>query len=270
MQLSIIVVCFRAGNKLIETLDSIRTQSYRDYEVVIKDANSKDGTIEKAKEWLANYPKFAEKINIYLDADKGIYDGMNQAVTKASGDFVYFLNCGDLFTEDTCLATFMKEVATSKNSIYYGDVFDKIREAKVASVPQINSFACFRNVPCHQTCVYSRDLFEKRAYDLQYKVRADYEHFLWSYFTEKASITHIPVALAIYEGGGFSETVENRKRSAAEHKKITKEYIPALPLFGFRCLMILSLQPLRTAIAESKTLGGIYQKIKATLYGRRA
>lgn len=84
------------------------------------------------------------------------------------------------------------------------------------SAPRMNDFACYRNVPCHQVCFYDAGLFAERGYDTDFRVRADYEHFLYCIYDRKAEAVYMPVTVAFYEGGGFSETRENRKRSALE------------------------------------------------------
>ena len=121
-------------------------------------------------------------------------------------------------------------------------------------------------MPCHQVCFYDYRLFEKRAYDLKYKVRADYEHFLYSIYEKSAAGISMPVMVVSYEGGGFSETKENRKRSAMEHKEITTKYLGKGKVFKYRCIMWLTLAPLRTMIAESPALSGGYNAIKNTIY----
>jgi hypothetical protein len=85
---------------------------------------------------------------------------------------------------------------------------------------------------------------------------------------EKVRPQYIPVVLASYEGGGFSETAENKKRSAAEHKEITALYMSAFQRFKYRAILIVTLQPIRTKIAENPKMSGFYNKIKNMLYRR--
>ena len=155
-----------------------------------------------------------------------------------------------------------------QGKLFYGNVYDAIRESVVQSNPKMDAFACYRHVPCHQSCVYHRSLFAERGYEPKYRVRADYEHFLWCFFVKKEQPQYVPVTLALYEGGGFSETKENRIRSANEHKEIVAKYMTKSQLFKYKAIMLLSLQPLRTAMAESKTFGSIYQALKKILYKR--
>ena len=70
-----------------------------------------------------------------------------------------------------------------------------------------------QNVPCHQVCFYNVRLFAERGYDVKYRVRADYEHFLYCIYDRKAEAVYVEMIVADYEGGGFSETRENRRIS---------------------------------------------------------
>lgn len=268
---SIIVVSLNAGEKLAETIESIRKQSYTDYEVVVKDGGSKDGSVDKLREQMSAYePEMQHRIRIIEEKDHSIYDGMNQAVAKTCGKYLYFLNCGDNFHDEDALANAAEHIEKdgAKAKLYYGDVYDVLRESIVPSNPKIDEFACYRYIPCHQACIYDRELFQKRGYEPKYRVRADYEHFLYCFFVEKIRPLYIPVVLASYEGGGFSETAENKKRSAAEHKEITALYMSAFQRFKYRAILIVTLQPLRTKIAENPKLSGFYNKIKNMLYRR--
>lgn len=101
MKFTIVVVCYNAGEKLKETVTSILDQSMTDYEVVIKDGMSTDGSIE-ALETLVTERGARERVKIIREKDQGIYDAMNAAIRHASGEYYLFLNCGDLFMMKTC------------------------------------------------------------------------------------------------------------------------------------------------------------------------
>lgn len=282
---SIVVVALNPGERLEKTLKSIENQTFKDYEVILKDGGSTDGSLEKLRQ--QGYFENKNQIVIQQKKDKSIYDGMNQAVSLVKGYYVLFLNCGDYFYSDTVLAEvaefirsenknsildsineklFAIEAAEQEIKIFYGNQYNRQQDAIVYSAPQINDFTCYRNVPCHQVCFYDFRLFEKRAYELKYKVRADYEHFLYSIYEENAKGVSMPIIIASYEGGGFSETKENRKQSAVEHKEITNKYLGKTKVWKYRVIMWLTLAPLRTMIAESPALAGVYNGMKNFIY----
>ena len=265
---SIVVVSLNPGERLRSTLDSIQKQTFTDYEVILKDGGSKDGSLQRLVD--CGYFENKKQIKIIEKKDKSIYDGMNQAVSEVNGRYVQFLNCGDYFYSDTVLAEVAKYIAEDGKQcslkIYYGNQYNQVQDTIIYSSPKINDFTCYRNVPCHQVCFYDCRLFENRAYDLQYKVRADYEHFLYSIYEEKAEGVSMPIIIASYEGGGFSETKENRKKSAKEHAVITKKYLGVAKSFKYRLIMWITLAPIRTRIAENPALSGMYNGVKTGIY----
>lgn len=264
MTFSIIVVCLNAGEKLHKTIDSILQQTEQDYEIVVKDGGSRDNSLQQLPT--------DERIHIYEEKDMGIYDAMNQAVCHAAGDYIFFLNCGDYFYDAGVLEQVKAQIMAAgktEKAIFYGNICENLTGAMVASNPVINDFACYRNVPCHQACFYDRSLFDKRGFSLNYRVRADYEHFLWCFY-EAGAVTHyMPITVALYEGGGFSETKENEKLSVREHREIVAKYMPPAKVRKYRWIMCLSLAGVRTKIARNPVTAKLYNEIKKRWYGQR-
>jgi len=263
---SIIIVCLNSGQRLYDTIDSILEQTYPNYEVIIKDGGSKDGSVKALAERYTD-----ARLHVYTKKDSGIYDAMNQAVALAKGTYFLFLNTGDSFYQANVLEKITTEIKRLQKEghqadIVYGNLYHKAQETVIYASPEINDFTCYRNVPCHQTCFYHRTMFDMRAYRPEYTVRADYEHFLWCFYERKAEILYVPVVVASYEGGGYSETQENRKRSARQHREIVVHYLGKKKADRYRLLLLLTLAPLRSAIAENRYLSGIYNRIKRIVY----
>ena len=278
---SIIVVSLNAGKEVKNTLDSILGQTYSDYEIILKDGGSTDESIVNLDK--EEYFERNSCIKLITKKDKGIYDAMNQAVEEARGEYLIFLNCGDYFFDDQVLektAIKMKEAVVSKLSqkeveegkntqIFYGNQWNRKQNTSVISSPQIGKFTLYRNVPCHQVCFYHRDLFSERGYDLTYKVRADYEHFLYSVIKKNAECYYLDEMIASYEGGGYSETKENKIISGKEHKEVTNKYLGKGLCFVYRFILILTLAPLRSKINENPRLSAGYNRIKGLIYRRK-
>lgn len=288
---SIIVVTLNSGTKLNQTLDSILAQSYAQYEILVKDGGSTDGSIHGSE---SLPPMRADaRIRLIEKPDRGIYDAMNQAAEYVTGDLVLYLNCGDILCDEKVLertAAFVQQTgslaqrtdsyaqqtadlgtagAVHSDCVFYGDTYGSRNKVKIAAPGHIDGFACYRNIPCHQSCFYAAALIREKPYDLQYRIRADYDHFLWCFYRRKARMHYLGFAVADYEGGGFSERKENRKRDREEHRRITQTYIPGPELFRYRLIMALSLAGLRSRLADSSRFSGIYHKLKSAIYGRR-
>lgn len=278
MTFSIIVVCCNAGEKLQKTIASIREQTENDYEIIVQDGLSADGSVERLSAGM--------DLKLFREQDEGIYDAMNRAVSHAAGKYLFFLNCGDYFADETVLAQVKREIEKSDRTIFrddvpgrgkekrrpprifYGSIKERTTGAYVMSNPVIDDFACYRNVPCHQACFYDRRLLVKRGFRTCYRVRADYEHFLWCYYRAHADMVYMPLTVASYEGAGFSENGENQKRSAVEHAHIVKKYMSRGQIITYRMILILTLAPLRTFLSKNGVTAAVYQKIKAGIYGK--
>lgn len=272
MKFSVITVCLNPGEKLALTLESILRQSYPDVEIILKDGGSTDGSIEGwRKENGAG--SGAEKVKIFAEKDRGIYDAMNQAVAHVSGDFLLFLNCGDTFADEKVLEQTAKVLEEEKNAgtnmdrlVLYGDTCSGKNGVVIASAPHITGFTCYRNIPCHQSCFYSAALCREKPYDQQYRIRADYDHFLWCFYRAKAKMRHMGFPVGAYEGGGFSENKKNRELDKREHSRITAAYMGKGELFRYRFIMLCTLAPLRSAMAESRVFSGVYHRLKEKIY----
>ena len=103
---SIIVVSLNTKNKFLKTIRSIEKQKYKNYEIIIVDGKSKDGTIDIIKKFKK------KKIKFIIEKDKGIYDAMNKGVKISSGKWIIFLNSGDIFNNFNVL----KKISQKKNS----------------------------------------------------------------------------------------------------------------------------------------------------------
>ena len=272
MRFSILVVCLNAGEKLQRTVESIIRQTCTDYEIVIKDG----GSVDESLNLLPDDPR----ITVVRKKDSGIYDAMNQAVLEAQGEYVYFLNCGDVFHEETVLQTISDEIDRKNRQdgdsnqrdggktpdIIYGNIYDMLTRSMVSSNPSMDAFGCYRNVPCHQACFYKKQLVSEHPFSLAYQVRADYEQFLWCFFKARAALLYVPVLIADYEGGGFSESKSNLKKSALEHKKIVGTYMTKEQLIKYKAIMILTLAGFRTYLSHHPVWGKLYNDLKKKLY----
>ena len=260
MKISVIVVTLNAGSELAATIDSIIAQDFTDIEIVVKDGGSTDGSVERL-------PKDSG-IRVVVKPDKGIYDAMNQALNIATGDFCMFLNCGDYLYDRHALSDMAAHLG-SGNMVVYGDIYDRISGARISSNPSIDEFALYRNVPCHQACIYDRKMLLAHPFEDKYIVRADYEQFLWCYYIARSTFVYVPRVVSSYQGGGFSETRENRRTSAREHKEITATYMSPKAIRKYRRRLMLTLAPLRTLIARTPVIGKFYNRIKTGIYDKR-
>lgn len=261
MKFTIITVSYNAGEKLLQTVENVLQQTFQDYEILIKDGLSQDGSADAIKE--------DERIRLIRCKDSSIYDAMNQAVSMARGQYVIFMNCGDFFYSQTVL----EEVAAvidkePSGKIFYGDAY--FRKAKqIFHMPgKITKYVCFSHIPNHQSCIFDRSLWDKKGFSTEYKIRADYEFFLRQVLAEGITPVYTGVVVADYEGGGYSETKENRARDKEEHLQIASKYLGKKTVAGYRFWLAITLQPLRKWIASESPFSGAYDSLKRLIYRR--
>ncbi len=171
---SIITVTYNAALHLLPTLESVKCQSYKDFEYIIMDGASKDNTIEIASN------SGIEPIKIVSEPDKGLYDAMNKAMDMARGEYLIFLNAGDSFASGDSLHEIADTAKRTHADIIYGqtDLVNSdgaIVGARHLSAPLNLVFESFKNgmVVCHQAFVARRKI--AHHYDLKYRFSADYE-----------------------------------------------------------------------------------------------
>ncbi len=116
MQLSIITITYNAEQFLERTIQSILGQTDQDFEYIIVDGKSKDGTLRIAE-------KHKNRVNkLISEPDKGLYDAMNKGLKTASGNFVWFMNAGDEINDNQAVEKIYKAIS-DKTDVLYGDTF---------------------------------------------------------------------------------------------------------------------------------------------------
>lgn len=226
-KVSIITVTYNAGDLLLNTLNSIKSQTYENVEYVIVDGKSTDNTIGIIKK----NEKFISKW--ISETDKGLYDAMNKGVELATGDYIWFINAGDeIYSKDTLEKVF----AGSKDAdAYYGDVQYIDEEGKnlgtriLKKPPKTLSWEDFKNgmVVSHQSIILKRKFAAK--YNLDYKYCADLDWMIRS-LKKCKTIVNTNLILSKFLIGGYSK--ENIIPSNKERFKIlTKHFsLPAVLL----------------------------------------
>jgi hypothetical protein len=175
------------------------------------------------------------------------------------------MSCGDSFYDENVLknaAAYMSDKPDSM--IYYGDAYFASAKEIISQPKEITESICYRHMPNHQSCFFARSLWEGDGLDTKYKIRADYDFFLRCYFEKNIRPAYLGITVASYEGGGFSES--DKKLDKAEHREIVVKYMGEKKANHYRRIMILTLQPLRTWIAQKSIFAGAYNSIKKKVY----
>lgn len=258
IKFSILVVTLNAEKEIVETLDSIRMQSYKNYEVIIKDGMSKDNTLKS----IPDDPRF----KIYSKKDCSVYDGMNQAIDYATGEFILFLNAGDAFFNSSVLEEINKFIILNNITgacVLYGD-YSRGKNSVQYQKRKLNDFFLYRKPLCHQSILYHKSLLQNYKYDTSYKISADHELTL-RLWKDNIPFIHTEQVICQYIGGGLSETENGRKLAIREKREALLKYYSRTEIIEYDLIMKLSFKRIREWILSPNSpafLRNLYRIIR--------
>jgi len=223
MLISVISINYNNNAGLKRTIESVSEQSFKDYEYIIIDGNSNDGSknvIDKHK----------NSINYWIsEEDSGIYNAMNKGIKASNGNYLLFLNSGDTLND----ADTLKEVSDylkSNMDIYYGNlelIYEEHREIKI--YPDELSFNYFFNrghIP-HPASFIKRDLFNQiYFYREDFKIVSDWDFFVCAICKFNVSYLHIDLLVSNYATDGISSNPQFAELSKNEKAQSLKDNFP--------------------------------------------
>lgn len=230
MRLSIITINYNNAEGLRKTFASVASQTYRDIEHVIVDAASTDGSVDIIKEYAekADYP-----VSWSSKKDKGVYNGMNIGIKRATGDYIQILNSGDILSAPDVTERMMAALPED-TPILYGNMMKDFGNGKLVwdncgGVGAPESFLYFYNGTLNHDCAYiRRDLFEKYGlYNEEMKICSDWEWYVKAIVLggEKPVYTNIDVT--IFDMNGISESGgKNRELIKKERREYLEKILP--------------------------------------------
>ena len=214
-RLSIITICFNEADSIEKTLKSVTNQTFNDYEWIVVDGGSTDGTIDILERYRTKF------ITFFSGNDAGIYNAMNKAIALATGEYLFFLNGGDyLFNRETLAQIFSHQLLAD---FVYGDIsiIGENRSRLFSMPPKITPEFLYRKTIPHQSTFTKKTLFERAGmYDEQYLIVADYEFILRSMHYYNATFQYVPVIFSCYTDDGVSsDSVKREKEKKLVHKQ---------------------------------------------------
>lgn len=203
--ISIITVVYNSEKFIRATIESVLSQTYRGIEYIIIDGKSKDRTMDIVSEYAGRIAQ------IVSEPDKGLYDAMNKGLARATGDYVLYLNSGDLLSSCTIIEEILPS-ADSQPDVVYGDtdITDEqgnIIHSRRHRPPELLSADSYKRgmLVCHQSFVARRELC--RPYDTQYRYAADFDWCL-NILEKSAEIKNSHSVISLFmEGGQTRRTI---------------------------------------------------------------
>ena len=187
----------------MKTYESVVCQTWKDYEWIIIDGGSTDGSCEFIE---GQQDKFAYWCS---EPDKGVYNAMNKGIAKAQGEYLNFMNSGDCFYEkDTLEKVFSQE---HQADILYGDCLQVYEDyTRVYTSPhEIGLYDLYRCNICQQSMFVRSSLLKQGGFDESYRLLADWARWI-SAALNGATFKHLNQTICQYDMGGMSSTDDEK------------------------------------------------------------
>ena len=230
-KISIITVAYNAVDTIEETILSVINQTYSNIEYIIIDGGSIDGTIDIIK-------KYSDNISYWIsEPDKGIYDAMNKGINIATGEWINFMNAGDIFYNFNTLVDIF-EINRTFADVVYGDRISKCSFGefyhKVDTLDKFNKyFPIF-----HQSTFIKTKILKNNKFDLKYKICADYNQ-LYQLYKQNYTFHYLPISISICEcENGVSTLEKNQIKRMAENELIINGFISFKAKISFKLVYI--------------------------------
>lgn len=221
-KITIITVNYNNKAGLEKTIDSVIHQSINDFEFIVIDGDSTDGSaklIEKYKN------SFAYHVS---EPDEGIYNAMNKGIRNATGDYILFLNSGDMLYAPDTLEKVQFQI-TGEHGFYYGDAIYLEPEGDVRRTypDQLSFLFFFEHNLSHQATFIKRTLFQEIFfYNEKLKIVSDWEFFIYAICKLNISYSHLKQIICKYDVDGISSVLENHKLMHQERKVVIAKHFP--------------------------------------------
>ena len=210
-KLTVITVARNARNDLRRTMESVARLSYPDVEYIVVDGASTDGTVEMLEK--------SKGVRWTSEADRGIYDAMNKGVTKATGEWVIFMNAGDRFASDDVIERVFSHPETDAADVIYGDVVKRGTVCSASPEPVDGHRMFF----CHQSCIARCKCLIYTPFDISHRMSADFK-WVKMMIKQGRRLVYVPVAVSEFDTGGVSNT--SRSRGLADNMRVIRELEP--------------------------------------------
>lgn len=219
MRLSIITINYNNKSGLLRTINSIIEQSVKEFEWIVIDGGSTDGSrelIDQSDQYITYWCS---------ERDGGIYNAMNKGIRAAKGEYLLFMNSGDCLFSRHVIKDFLSWTYT--HDFIYGYLInrDSLKKKTCYSRDELTA-ADFLNASLpHQATFIRKDTFERFGmYDESYKIVSDWKFFLEAIVFNNASVKYVDVPVAIFDNEGISSGMNNKHRE--EREKVLHEFFP--------------------------------------------
>lgn len=229
MRLSIITINLNNASGLRKTIESVVSQSSSDFEYIVIDGGSTDGSIEIIKE-------FADRITYWVsEPDEGIYQAMNKGILQAKGEYCQFLNSGDWLVANDVIARMLHQMPVCE--IFYGNMLKPLSQGSIRDrgfagrKPTMHDF--YVGTLNHSPAFISRSLFKIYGlYDEKLKIVSDWKWYLDVIILKGIVPAYINIDVVVFDMKGISNS--NSVLDKFERNQVLTKLLPASVLEDYK------------------------------------
>lgn len=213
---SIITINYNNREGLRKTIESVVNQTYQDFEYIIIDGGSTDGSVEVIKE-------YADRIDYWVsEKDKGIYDAMNKGIDRANGAYCQFLNSGDSYHSHDVAEQIVPHL--DGTDIVVGQLFLSNTLSTSEIIPSVSMLRLYERSLPHPSAYISTQLLKKHHYDTDLRIVSDWKFYIQSLVFDNASYKFIEMTVSDFDTNGISS--QNTALVMSEREQVLKELLP--------------------------------------------
>lgn len=227
--LTIITINWNNDTGLEKTMSSVLGQVCTDFEYIVVDGASTDGSVDVIKKYAE---KFGDRLKWVSEKDKGIYNAMNKGIGMASGEYVQFLNSGDCLASPNVTERMLKVLKDRDfPTILYGNMLKDMPDGRILrdkcfAGQDITFLGFYTGTLNHSPAYIKRSLFDKYGlYDESLRIVSDWKWYLQAIVLGEEKPEYTDIDVTLFDMTGISET--NKELDKAERRQVLEGLVPA-------------------------------------------
>ena len=227
-KISIITVNYNDADGLRKTLESVSSQTSHSFEHIIIDGGSNDNSVSmiQSYEESINQSSNPFKIIWISKKDKGIYDAMNKGVSISSGEYLLFLNGGDIMASDTVVENVLSYLTDTDFIIgrsYFSNEGKRCGASPLLSEKDMSMYYMYLHGINHQSAFIRRSLLINTPYDTSVRISADWLFFVQTIVMRSATVKFVDLFFSDFDLTGISS---NNEAVLREREELLKKVLP--------------------------------------------
>jgi glycosyltransferase involved in cell wall biosynthesis len=243
--ISVVTVVLNRASVLPQTIQSLSDQSFTDFEYIVIDGGSTDGTVDLLK----SSPCVSHWVS---EEDGGIFEAMNKGAALASGRWLYFLGSDDVLDNAGVLAAVASRLKND-DTLYYGNVTLLSDGGSYAG--HFSRFRLARQNICHQAVFYPRSVFSRYAYETQYRLVADWVLNMRCFNDPSFRAEYFPLTVCIFDDVSGQSSLQSDEDFENDYRELLRRDFPAWIAVWYSALLFGGRVLRRLGVLRSASVG---------------